>query len=63
MEDCKIVLIQDLLDSRRRKQKELEFYLSKKVELEKKLLWLQRDLALTDHILQLIEKEGIKEII
>lgn len=62
MEDRKIILIQDLLDSRKRKQKELEFYLAKKVELERKLAWLQKDLALTDHILKLIETEKLEEI-
>lgn len=62
MEERKIILIQDLLDQRKRKQQELAFYLAKKEELEKKLKWLKRDLDLTEHILKLIETEKIEEI-
>ena len=62
MEERKILLIQDLLDSRKRRQKELEFYLAKRVEIERKLVWLQKDLALTDQILKLIESEKVEEI-
>ena len=62
MDERKIILIQDLLDQRKRKEKELKFYLEKRDELEKKLIYLKHDLALTDHIIKLIETEKIEEI-
>jgi len=62
MSERKIILIQDLLDQRKRKEKELEFYQRKLEELQRKLSFIQRDIVLTDHIIKLIEKEKIEEI-
>jgi type II secretory pathway component PulJ len=62
MKESRIILIQDLLDQKKRKQKELAFYLEKMEELTRKMQYLQRDIALTEHIIKLIEKDKITEI-
>lgn len=63
MEDeIKIILIQDLLDQKKRKEKELAFYTAKMNELAKKLNFIQRELALTEYIIQIIKKEKVQEI-
>ena len=62
MNDRKIVLIREILDQRKLKQQELEFYLHRKNELEKKLSFIRKELVLTDKILQLIDKDRIEEI-
>lgn len=58
----KIILIQDLLDQKKRKEKELAYYTAKMEEYTRKLEFLQREIALTEHILKLISKEKIQEI-
>ena len=62
MKENRIILIQDLLDQKKRKQKELAFYLERMEEYTKKMQYLQREIALTEHIIKLIEKEKITEI-
>ena len=62
MEDRKIILIQDLLDHRKRKEDELAFYTKKREELEKKLFFIQADINLTEKIIKMIEKEKVEEI-
>jgi hypothetical protein len=57
-----ILLLQDLLDSRKRKADELEFYTEQKKQLEMKLTLLRREINLTDTILQMIRKEELIEI-
>jgi hypothetical protein len=57
-----ILLLQDLLDSRKRKADELEFYTEQKKQLETKLTLLRREINLTDTILQMIRKEELIEI-
>jgi hypothetical protein len=61
-EPGRIILIQDLLDQKKRKEKELAFYLGKMKEYEEKLHFLQREIALTEKIIRLIEKDNLTEI-
>jgi hypothetical protein len=62
MENSKIILLDEIIEHRKRKEKELKFYLEKREELERKLFWIQKDIELTDTILKMIEKEAILEI-
>jgi len=56
--EVKIILLSDIMDQRERRLKELEFYSKKKEELERKLLIIQKDLALTDILIKMITKEN-----
>lgn len=65
-EDKKIVLFQDLLDSKARKEKELEFYNKELKKLQSKMWDLQKEISLTNDIIRLIESErllDLKEIV
>lgn len=57
--DSKIIIIQDLLDTKARKEKELAFYQTELLKLEEKMKWLKMEIKLTNDIIKMIEKEKI----
>ena len=58
----KIVLLADLLDLRKQKEQELKYYTERLEELNKKLYFLQKEVDLTNFIIDLIEKEKIMDL-
>ncbi len=58
----KIILLNDIYEMKEQKEKELLFYKEKLEELRNKVYWLERDIALTKHIIRMIEDEKVKEI-
>ena len=58
----KIISLQDVIDSKEHKEKELEFYRKKLEEIEQKMYWLNRDLEVTNIIIDMIEKETVPKI-
>jgi len=62
MEENKIILLSDFIDTRIRKEKELEFYQKQLEEIQQKMVWLKRDLDLTNTIIELIENENVVDI-
>jgi len=48
---------------RKRKEEELEYYQSQLLILQQKMTWVQHEIDVTNHIINLIEneKEGIKK--
>ena len=61
-EDKKIVLFKDLLDSKARKEKELEFYQQELKKLQTKMYDLQKEIALTNDIIKMIETERLLDL-
>jgi len=59
MTDRQIVLITDLIESRKRKEEELEYYREQLVELERRMAWVQQEIELTNTIIDIIETEKI----
>lgn len=57
-----ILMISDLMDIRSRKLKELEFYNEQLNELQLKMVFIQQEIALTNKIIDMIEKETIIDI-
>ena len=57
-----IILISDLLDIRARKLKELQFYSEQLDELKMKMLYIQKEIDLTNQIIKMIETETIMDI-
>ena len=57
-----IILLTDLIDQRLRKQQEIEFYEQQLKEIENKLFFLRKEKQLTEYILDLIEKEKVKDL-
>ena len=62
MAEGKLISLQDVLDSREHKEQELEFYRKKLEEIEQKMYWLNRDLEVTNIIIDMIEKETVPKI-
>jgi hypothetical protein len=62
MEEKKIILLSDFIDTRIRKEKELEFYQKQLEDIQQKMYWLKRDLDLTNTIIELIENENVVDI-
>ena len=57
-----ILMISDLLDIRARKMKELQFYSEQLEELRIKMLYIQKEIALTNQIIKMIEAETLIDI-
>jgi hypothetical protein len=57
-----LILISDIYKLREEKQKELEFYKGKLEELEKKMFFINKEIQLTNFIIDLIEREKIQDI-
>lgn len=57
-----LILISDIYKLREEKQKELLFYREKLEELEKKMFFVQKEIQLTNFIIDLIEREKIQDI-
>jgi len=57
-----IIIIQDLLDTKARKEKELFFYSEELKKLQEKMKWLRAEIKLTEEIIIMIEHEKIINI-
>lgn len=57
-----IILINDLVDLRARKRKELEFYNNQLEELRTKMFFIQKEIDLTSDIIDMIEKEKMLDL-
>jgi hypothetical protein len=62
MTDPKLIIISDLLDTRARKQKELQFYNDQLKELQAKMYWVKKEIDLTTDIIDMIEKEKMLDL-
>jgi hypothetical protein len=60
--DGKITLISNIIEQKLRKEKELEFYSKELEELRRKIYYLQKDVDLTNSIINLIQAEQIIDI-
>jgi len=57
-----IILINDLIDLRHRKQKELEFYNEQLEQLKERMFYIRREIDLTTKIIHMIEEEKLLDI-
>lgn len=57
-----IILIADIYKLREQKEKELEYYREKLEELQKKMFFVQKEIQLTNFIIDLIQKEKVQDI-
>ena len=56
-----IVFITDLIESKVRKEREIEYYEEKIKEIEKKLFFLKKEQNVTETILDIIQNEKVLE--
>ena len=58
----KIIVLSELIESKLRKEKEIEFYQKQLMELQTKIMHLQKDVDLTKIIIDIIETDNIIDI-
>lgn len=58
----KLILLSDVYKLREQKQRELEFYRKRLEELEKKLFFINKEVELTNYIIDLIEREKLQDL-
>lgn len=62
MSENKIIVIQDLLETRARKEKELAFYQDELKKLQEKMHYLNLEIKLTTDIILMIEQEKMMDL-
>ena len=62
MEKTNIIVIQDLLDTKARKEKELVFYQEELKKLQEKMHYIQLEIQLTSDIIVMIENERLMDL-
>lgn len=58
----KIILLKDVYALKEQKERELKFYKEKMLELQEKMVWLEREVKLTKDIIKMIEEETITNL-
>lgn len=58
----RLILLSDVYKLREEKNKELEFYQTKLAELQKKLYFVNKEIELTNFIIDLIERERVQDL-
>lgn len=61
-EPGKIILISDIIETRLRKEKELEYYQKQIEKIQQKMFFLKKDLEITSLIIDMIEKEKVIDL-
>lgn len=62
MADQKIILLTDIIEQKVRKEKEIEFYKKQLEDITQKMWFLQKELDLTNLIIEIIENEKVVDI-
>jgi hypothetical protein len=57
-----IILLDEILDLRSRKRKELEYYNQQLEELKLRMFFIQKEIDLTSNIITMIEKEKMIDL-
>lgn len=58
----KIILLTDVIETKLRKEKELEFYQQELEKLQQKMFFLKKDIEITDLCIHIIEQEKVLDI-
>lgn len=59
----KIILLSDVIENKIRKEKELEFYQKELEKLKEKMYWVQRDIDVTNTIIDIINNETVVDLV
>lgn len=57
-----LILLTDILETKLRKEKELEFYQKELEKLQKKMFFIQKDIEITNICISIIEQEKVLDI-
>jgi len=58
----KLIQITDVIETKLRKEKELEFYQKELEKLKTKMFFIQKDIDITNLIINMIEQEKIRDL-
>jgi len=58
----KLIRITDILETKLRKEKELEYYQKELEKLQQKMFFLKKDIDITNLIINMIEKEKVMDL-
>jgi hypothetical protein len=58
----KLIQISDILETKLRKEKELEFYQQELEKLQQKMFFVQKDIEITNIIIKMIENESVYDV-
>lgn len=58
----KLILISDIIETRLRKEKEIEYYQKQLEKIQQKMFFLKKDLDITNLIIDMIENEKVVDI-
>lgn len=58
----KIILLTDVIETKLRKEKELEFYQKELEKLQQKMFFLRKEIEITNLCITIIEKETVIDI-
>lgn len=58
----KLIQITDILETKLRKEKELEYYQQELEKLQQKMFFIQKDIDITNLIIDLIENEKVYDV-
>lgn len=58
----KLILITDIVETKLRKEKELHYYQEELEKLKQKMFFLQKDIDITNFIINMIESEKVLDI-
>ena len=61
-EENKLILITDILETRLRKQKELEFYQKELEKLQQKMFFIQKEIDITNICIKMVQQETVYDI-
>jgi len=62
MTEKKIILLTEVLETKVRKEKELEYYAKQLEELQRKMFFVKKEIDLTNLIIEIIENEKVLDI-
>ena len=62
MIEKKIILLTEVLETKVRKEKELEYYAKQLEELQRKMFFVKKEIDLTNLIIEIIENEKVLDI-
>ena len=58
----KLIVLTDVIETKLRKEKELEFYQQELEKLQQKMFFLRKDIEITNLCIQIIEQEKVLDI-
>ena len=59
---AKLILLTDVIETKLRKEKELEFYQQELEKLQQKMFFLRKDIEITNICIQIIEQEKVLDV-